>query len=56
MLTGEVQFFMAPAQPANQHLRAVAFRRLGVATEGESRHVPGVVEPFARRETLTRLR
>ena len=46
-LAGEVPLFMTPIPPANQHIRAGAFRPLAVTTGAESRHAPGV-QSFAR--------
>ncbi len=42
MLAGEVPQFVTPIPPANQHIRAGAFRPLAVTTEVESRHLAGV--------------
>ena len=41
MLAGEVPQFVTPIPPANQHIRAGAFRPLAVTTEIESRHLAG---------------
>jgi tripartite-type tricarboxylate transporter receptor subunit TctC len=41
-LSGEVQLITVPAVVANPQIRAGTLRPLGVTTEGESRHVPGI--------------
>jgi tripartite-type tricarboxylate transporter receptor subunit TctC len=41
-VAGEVPLFMTTVAPVLQHIRAGTFRALGVTTETESRHLPGV--------------
>jgi tripartite-type tricarboxylate transporter receptor subunit TctC len=42
LLAGEVPLFTTPVLLANPHIKAGTLRPLGVTTEGESRHLPGV--------------
>ena len=41
-LSGEAQLVTIPAVVANPQIRAGTLRPLGITTEGESRHVPGI--------------